>query len=574
MNKGRVAVITSCFNHTFKETAVRLAELGIRELDVYWPNLKDTAFFETHRPPLGRLVGDQWELTDADAIFGWLKQELAAAEDEARTRLRIVSFTTSYPSISEVSNSINQQIGINQQIDAQSVAVTSIATLLKVAEKFRLPNIQLRAGRRLFKSTFDDGDHLAYNRDELERLKQSLIQIYQAYHPTLKGHPKVAIALELEPGEGFLLRSMEYVRSLRNDLYGMYDREELPKHWVGLNLDMGHCLILNNGNRINPEEFEDGLTHLLLPIYGAHISDHSIHHAADLAPGFFNSVRSFDDYLTFYLNKVPHYYKPGSVQAKYYSGHISLELEAVEYLHHVARAHRTINWRLFDLGSKLNLELHPRQQKPQETEACVIFADLRGSTELTCAIQGTDPDNFNFDGLVEFTNQINNICLQNVREIEPQARLDKFIGDAVMIVLEGPMTEMANASIRIARKIQTEIQNQAPDILRGFRGVGIGISGGKMVRGYIGPKAFEEETVLGREVIFASRLSGVASPGQILTTPSFHSYYHQYISQDEGRDTEDDLWEKVTDSSVRLDSPEQAEPYWIYDYTKRSSGPR
>jgi class 3 adenylate cyclase len=555
MNKGRVAVITSCFEGTLAENAQKLAEIGINSLDIYWPDMLDTSIF-SRNSKMARHVDGQWELTDADAIFGWLNQQICQAEDEARTRLRIVSMTTSYPSISEMSRSaVGSQAGALP--DSQGMAVNSIVTLLKVAERLRLPCIQVRAGRRIFK----EKGTLKYNRDDpaLQRLLQSLIEIYRQYHSDGKGKlkpgkPKVALALELEPGESFLLRSLEHINRLSDKIQRSVHDGELPRDWVGLNLDIGHCLILKDGERVLPTEFPVE-NRLILPIYGAHISDHSIHHAADLAPGFFNKVTTFDDYLKFYLKQVPGYYPQGSAMADYYSGHISLELEAVGYLHHVARAHRTVNWRLFDL------DLHPRQRDPEPTKACVIFADLRDSTEATCEFDNSKE----WAELIEFTNKLNEIFLKRVREIEPHARLDKFIGDAVMIVLQGPMREMAQAALDIAVEIQSEINKQFRHLHPSFQGVGIGIGGGDMVAGFIGPRAFEEETVLGREVIFASRLSGEAKSTQTLVSPSFLMNYYGIEDLKKIPKAQRRLWRHVPakKSKIRLGSKSTTD-YWEY----------
>ncbi len=554
-NTGEIAVITSCFNRRLARSAALLAEAGVHALDIYWPDMPDIHELAQGLNPVAKLHGDQWELTNAPRILNWLMEQLAEAEDKVRTRIKVVSFTTSFPGISEPVGS-----------PARQTAIQSLVTLLRVAECLRLPCIQIRTGRRIYsyrgalRPVLQENDHYFDGDDEaLNRLRQSLIDVANTYKEQFGSLPTSGIALELEPGQSFLLRSVEHLKRLSFKINDAIQRGYLTSDWVGLNLDIGHCLILKDGERKNgdndegrmlPHEFKDG-EELILPIYGAHLSDHSLHHAADLAPGYFNPAESFDDYLWFYLEEVPKQYM-GTERMKYYSGHVSIELEAVEYLHHVARAYRTINWRLFEIGDRKKVTLHPTLQPPREVEACIIFADLRKSTAATCQLQREG----GLKALVDFTNQLNEIFVRRMRAIEPQARLDKFIGDAAMIVLEGPAKQTVEQAMRIACSIIGEEISLTPELNEVFQGIGIGIGYGKIASGYIGPTAFQEETVLGTEVIFASRLSGIAEKGQILTSPAFYEAHQKIASANR--------WREIESANSTLYLEINAEPYWQY----------
>jgi len=507
-NRGVVSVVTSCFESDLQETAIKLAEVGVSALDIYCGELPSSDWL------MGRLQPDVPGEADWPTLYGdWLLKEIQGAENRARTRLSIVSLTTSFPAISE-----------SAQAETREHAISCVFQLLQVAALLHLPCIQIRAGRRIYSST-RPGDRkvpfLFDGEDEaLLRVRASLIEVWQRYKGEEKrrGIPAApAVALEIEPGESFALRGMAQLDHFGSLVKDAVKEGHLPPHWVGLNLDVGHALIFDHGDPVKCKEFLKG-SELVLPIYGAHVSDHSLHHAADLPPGFFHTTDCFDDYLRFYLVDVPATLDPEA--KKYYSGHVSIELEAVKYLHHVTRAHRVINYRLSEIGQ------HPRQQNVRAAQACILFADLRHSTATTFEIQGNE----GVLSLAQFTDALYRLLVSRVRQIEPRARLDKFIGDAAMIVIEGNPAEVAPAGMKIATAILGGVVAQASQLRKGFGGIGIGIGLGEVAAGFIGPPAFAEETVLGKEVIIAFRLSAAAGPGEILASPSFHEAYRGTVN--------------------------------------------
>jgi len=533
--RGVISVITSCFNEPLEETATKLAEVGVGALDIYWPlhdsdqqSLADYAQGEDVRS--GRTLAT----IAPELIEAWLIKRLIQAEKLSHSRLNVVAMTTSFPAISELTDSLTKQD-----------AVSSIVTLLKVGKLLGIRSLQIRAGRRVFTSTDPAKGPICFEPDPaaIKRLIGALADIFLEYGVRFdKEQPSVGLALEIEPGDGFILSDLTEVQSLAEMLSGNgYPEKHLPRGWVGLNLDIGHCLILRNDKRVCltgrggkglcltdengtglcepksnaiglcPAEFKLG-EKLTLPIFGAHLSDHSVHHGADLTPGFFHKQDDFLTWLKFYLQEVPKLLKHTPAE-EYYSGHVSIELEAIGYIHHVARAHRVVNYIL------AKEQIHRRQLPVSVTTACIIFADLRKSTDSTRRLEGQEGGLMK---LADFTRHLYDALIGESRLIAPDAKVDKFIGDAAMIVLEGDPETIIPKALRIAASIQRRVEEKSfAEIYRldpDFEGVGIGIGCGRVASGFIGPTSLQAETVLGLEVIEASRLADKSEAGSIYVT--------------------------------------------------------
>ena len=447
-----VAVITSCFQTRLEDTLVMLGEIGVSAIDFYWsPHADDLAELRRDFELDLDHTNDQVEV-DVEIVRKWLRKTINEAENKAKMRFRVVSLTTSLPSIS------------NPAGPSRAKAVQCLATLVRLAELLHVPSVQIRAGRRVHYIRDSREGQIHYDGDAmgLSRLIASLQEIRTAYRKAFRRNPVAAVALEIEPGEGFLLRGVKQLQQIADKIA---DVEEL-RAWVGLNLDIGHCLILDRGRELQPSDLmksSDSEEKLIMPILGAHISDHSVHHAADLPPGVFHRAEVFKTWLAFYFKRVPELLsKKHKRFAKSWTGHVSIELEAVGYIHQVARAHRVVSWMLAK-----TLE----NEEPRIVTAAVVFADLRKSTMATASLQQVGIRN-----LVKFTSRVYTAFVEGIREIYPTARLDKFIGDAAMIVLEGKEEEVAEAAIKIAQAIHGGGGALAanPDMGDVFRGIGVG----------------------------------------------------------------------------------------------------
>jgi adenylate cyclase len=141
----------------------------------------------------------------------------------------------------------------------------------------------------------------------------------------------------------------------------------------------------------------------------------------------------------------------------------------------------------------------------QKREVAVFFSDIRGFTPLS--------DRLAPDRIIDMLN----IYLRKEAEIIERNRgsIDKYIGDAVMAVFEGP-DRFADA-VRSAVEVQAALQQLNSD--KAFEApveVGIGIAGGEVVMGAVGYEDRLEFAVIGRMVNLASRLTSVAKGGEIV----------------------------------------------------------
>lgn len=157
-------------------------------------------------------------------------------------------------------------------------------------------------------------------------------------------------------------------------------------------------------------------------------------------------------------------------------------------------------------GRALNLAATRRQ-------ATVLFCDIRGFTPIA---ESTEPTQ-----LIRQLNDYFTVMLQAITA--ESGSLDKFLGDGLMAFF-GPLLDLENSEIAAVRAA-CAMQRSMVEINRswaakGWRGfeIGVGLNAGEVVAGNLGSSDRLEYTVIGDTVNVASRLSGVAKPGQILIT--------------------------------------------------------
>ena len=144
---------------------------------------------------------------------------------------------------------------------------------------------------------------------------------------------------------------------------------------------------------------------------------------------------------------------------------------------------------------------------PTSREASVFFADIRGFTSFS--------ERLSPEALVSV---LNRYFAHVVELVEAhQGYLNKFIGDAVVVVFNGPIDQPDHAerAVRCALALQEEVArlNRGGRLPRGrarWRS-GVGVATGPMVCGNIGSQRQMEYTVIGDTVNLASRLT---APGQ------------------------------------------------------------
>ena len=155
---------------------------------------------------------------------------------------------------------------------------------------------------------------------------------------------------------------------------------------------------------------------------------------------------------------------------------------------------------------------------PTERDVVVLFADLRGFTALT---ERTDPQ--------VLITQILNRYFTAMTEVlyAHDGTIDKFLGDGLIGVFGSPIAHSDDP--RRALVAAVDMQRAFSDLAAIWRGdlgleigMGVGISYGRAVVGNIGSTQRQDYTLIGDVVNTASRLSGLASAGQVIL--SYHLY--------------------------------------------------
>jgi adenylate cyclase len=149
--------------------------------------------------------------------------------------------------------------------------------------------------------------------------------------------------------------------------------------------------------------------------------------------------------------------------------------------------------------------------KGQRREATVLFTDIRGFTQYT---REREPEL-----VVERLNEYFEIASETI--IEYGGYVDKFVGDAVLGVFNVPVerADHVERAVRAALDMEAAFAERArnqPDAL--LDAVGIGIHTGVVVSGNLGSQVKMEYTVIGDAVNLASRINGLAGPGEIIVS--------------------------------------------------------
>lgn len=157
------------------------------------------------------------------------------------------------------------------------------------------------------------------------------------------------------------------------------------------------------------------------------------------------------------------------------------------------------------MGSK---EIETALMENNTIDATVAFIDLCGFTKIS---ENEEPNT-----VVGLLNEYFDLMVREI--IDQKGSVDKFIGDAVMALFQGPdHLERAIKSCIIIRNKMNAIP--AYTEMNMFRPqVSIGVNSGEMVCGNIGSKSLRrlDYTVIGDTVNISARLQSLANPGQIL----------------------------------------------------------
>lgn len=146
----------------------------------------------------------------------------------------------------------------------------------------------------------------------------------------------------------------------------------------------------------------------------------------------------------------------------------------------------------------------------QLRNATVFFADVRGYTALSEKL----PPEAMVDLLNRYLARV--VDLVEVHE----GYLNKFIGDAVVVVFNGPVEQLDHAerAVRCAAALQQMVREQnATGAFKeaGELRIGVGIATGPMVCGNVGGPSQMEYTVIGDTVNLSARLTSAAAATEV-----------------------------------------------------------
>jgi adenylate cyclase len=144
---------------------------------------------------------------------------------------------------------------------------------------------------------------------------------------------------------------------------------------------------------------------------------------------------------------------------------------------------------------------HSEREKPttEKRDLCFLFTDIRGFTSLC---EGMSPER-----VVEMLNHY--LDLQSSIILANEGDVDKFVGDEVMAMFEGPAKERNACAASLAiRKTMAEEKALAIAEKQNVVSIGIGINSGPVVFGSVGAKDRMDFTSIGDTVNLAARLEG------------------------------------------------------------------
>lgn len=160
--------------------------------------------------------------------------------------------------------------------------------------------------------------------------------------------------------------------------------------------------------------------------------------------------------------------------------------------------------------------------KGHKNDATILFADIRG---FTAYAEDREPEE-----VVDMLNTYFEIATRAIMDYG--GYVDKFIGDGVLGVFGVPVfrKDHVERAVRTALDLQDQLHLHSIHGIPLLSSVGIGIHTGPIVSGNIGSQVKMEYTVIGDTVNLASRLSELATPGEVLVTEAVYDRLRALVS--------------------------------------------
>ena len=170
-----------------------------------------------------------------------------------------------------------------------------------------------------------------YRAERLEALADSICDIFTGpwWQKINAGSDTPYLAIELEPGQSFLLNSLQQYRDLRSlvaEKAASRGIGHIAERLLTLNVDVAHAFLIG----YKPDELID------IDVSHMHLSDHGGHwhqggsHTSDLAPDTFHRYEHFYPWLKFAIERTR--------SRRSFSGTIALEMEACNSVETVLNA--------------------------------------------------------------------------------------------------------------------------------------------------------------------------------------------------------------------------------------------
>ncbi|WP_284640906.1 CHASE2 domain-containing protein [Paenibacillus silviterrae] len=157
-------------------------------------------------------------------------------------------------------------------------------------------------------------------------------------------------------------------------------------------------------------------------------------------------------------------------------------------------------------------------------ELTVLFLDVRGFTPLSERLKPEE--------VVDFLNMMFNLITE--RALENHGTIDKFIGDAAMILYNAPLDvpDHPYYAVKTAYEIQKGMEKVRADVQEKYGvtiSVGIGINTGDVVVGNIGSYLRVDYTAIGDNVNTAARIESNTQPNQVLVSEATYELTKEYF---------------------------------------------
>ena len=309
-----------------------LRALGLKDHNV----LESVPLINRFAHPSEAENGAQGDKDVIQRIADYVNQEKEQAKDKIAkvfgevvpaTHFRFPAVATYFPEIASFDDGLRETAG------------QALRNAVRLADKLGARVVEFVIGRTVERchcspNGFPNGGPLrcdfVHSSEARDRIKDVVKTLRQEVCATARDH-KVKLAAEIEPGFSYVLNSSDHVNLFLNEVQkaGIGDV-------VGLNLDIGHLLILSeypdSSSPIAPETAMRWSKY----IYHAHASDNIGHHYRDLVPGTLHSLGRDDEEVTFrdWINVCALCAKenPG------FSRYIAVELEGCNRLQWVQRS--------------------------------------------------------------------------------------------------------------------------------------------------------------------------------------------------------------------------------------------